>query len=258
MLELGGKNPLVVCDDADLDNAVKWVVLSALSNAGQRWASGSRVIIFEAIYDAFCHKLVEATKLLKVGFADVDDLGSVINERQLTRMQEAIERARASGARVLIGGHQLTDREYAGGFYMARRSSTTSHRTTISPRWSFSGQSLVFTGWGTSKRRSRFRTPPDGLTAAIHTWDVNRAIQFTQKVQAGMAMVNAGTYGSEPHTPFGGVKQSGNGTPANPAPKRSTCTQNSRRSTSLSIRRRCSLTVVGSAMQRPIRTSTGS
>ncbi len=69
-LELGGKNPLVVCDDADLDNAVRWTCLSAFSNAGQRCASGSRIIVFEAVYDAFRDKLLEAVDKLKVGPSD--------------------------------------------------------------------------------------------------------------------------------------------------------------------------------------------
>ncbi len=82
-LELGGKNPLVVCDDADLDNAVRWTCLSAFSNAGQRCASGSRIIIFEPVYDAFKEKLLEAVAKLKVGPTDNDDFGPVINQRQL-------------------------------------------------------------------------------------------------------------------------------------------------------------------------------
>jgi aldehyde dehydrogenase (NAD+) len=81
-LELGGKNPLVVCDDADLDNAVKWVLLSAYSNAGQRCAAGSRIIVFEAVYERFREMLVEATKKLSVGPEDKDDFGPVINEEQ--------------------------------------------------------------------------------------------------------------------------------------------------------------------------------
>ena len=83
-LELGGKNPLVVCDDADLVNAIKWTLLSAFSNAGQRCASGSRIIIFDSIYDQFRDILVKRTKDLKVGSGDEDDFGPVINERQLT------------------------------------------------------------------------------------------------------------------------------------------------------------------------------
>src|SRR5258706_16466909 len=82
-LELGGKNPLVVCDDADLENAVKWVLLSAFSNAGQRCASGTRIIIFDAIYETFRQLLIERASRLSVGPGDEDDFGPVINEEQL-------------------------------------------------------------------------------------------------------------------------------------------------------------------------------
>ena len=108
-LELGGKNPLIVCDDADLDEAVKWVCLSAFSNAGQRCAAGSRIIVFEKVYDAFRDKLIAAAKALKVGPNDGDDFGPVINERQITTMLAAIDKAKTEGARVLTGGERLTD-----------------------------------------------------------------------------------------------------------------------------------------------------
>src|SRR5215210_1038445 len=82
-LELGGKNPLIVCDDADLQNAVTWTLGSAFSNAGQRCAAGSRIIVFDAVYDRFKAMLVEATRALKVGTGDADDFGPVINEQQM-------------------------------------------------------------------------------------------------------------------------------------------------------------------------------
>src|ERR1051325_8556078 len=81
-LELGGKNPLIVCDDADVKNAVTWTVGSAFSNAGQRCAAGSRIIVFDAIYDRFKAMLLDATSRLKVGTADTDDCGPVINEQR--------------------------------------------------------------------------------------------------------------------------------------------------------------------------------
>jgi aldehyde dehydrogenase (NAD+) len=107
-LELGGKNPLVVCEDADLENAARWVCLSAFSNAGQRCASGSRIIIFEEVYDQFRDMLVEYAAALKVGPGDEHDLGPVINERQLNCMLAAVEEAKSNGASVLFGGERLT------------------------------------------------------------------------------------------------------------------------------------------------------
>ena len=118
-LELGGKNPLVVCDDADLENAANWVLLSAFSNAGLRCASGSRIIIFDSIYEKFRNLLVAQTETLTVGPGDDDDFGPVFNEKQLSNMLGAVDRARDKGAVVLTGGHRLTDHAHVNGFYMA-------------------------------------------------------------------------------------------------------------------------------------------
>src|SRR5687767_11739822 len=118
-LELGGKNPLVVCDDADLQNAVTWTIGSAFSNGGQRCAAGSRIIVFDAVYDQFRDMLLEAVSRLKVGTADTDDFGPVINEQQMTNMLAAVDRARATGAVVLTGGNRLTGGGYGGGYFVA-------------------------------------------------------------------------------------------------------------------------------------------
>src|SRR5687767_13128598 len=118
-LELGGKNPLIVCDDADLQNAVTWTVGSAFSNAGQRCAAGSRIIVFDAVYDRFKEMLVEATRRLKVGTGDTDDYGPVINESQMTNMLASVARAKAAGAAVLTGGHRLTGATYGEGYFVA-------------------------------------------------------------------------------------------------------------------------------------------
>jgi len=212
-LELGGKNPLVVCDDADLDNAANWVLLSAFSNAGQRCASGSRIIIFDSVYDEFRDLLVEQTNRLKVGVGDDDDFGPVINEVQLTNMLSAIEQAREKGAVVLTGGHRLADPAHADGFYMAPTIiEKVDPQDEISIKEIFGPITCLYRVRNFSEALQLANDSPYGLTACIHTRSIHRAIEFTQKVQAGVAVVNAGTYGSEPHMPFGGLKQSGNGT----------------------------------------------
>jgi alpha-ketoglutaric semialdehyde dehydrogenase len=212
-LELGGKNALVVCDDADLDEAVKWTVLSAFSNAGQRCASASRVIAFDRIYDTFRDRLLDRVRTLRVGPADEDDFGPVINERQLQAMTAAVDRARAGGARVLAGGSRLSHPPYAEGYYMAP---TVLER--LSPDDELSCQELfgpitaLYRVAGFNEAVELANHSPYGLTACIHTTSLDRAWMFCRLVQAGVVVVNAGTYGSEPHMPFGGVKQSGNGT----------------------------------------------
>jgi alpha-ketoglutaric semialdehyde dehydrogenase len=211
-LELGGKNPLVVCDDADLENAVKWVLLSAFSNAGQRCASGSRIIVFEAVYEKFRSMLIEATKNLRVGNTDHDDFGPVINKRQLDNMLAAIRRAEARGAVVLSGGHRLEDGSHRDGFYIAPTLiEDTSSTDEISTTELFGPIACLYRVSGFDAALEFANDSPYGLTACIHTSNIDRAMEFVQRVQSGVAVVNAGTFGSEPHMPFGGVKQSGNG-----------------------------------------------
>jgi len=211
-LELGGKNPLVVCDDADLENAVKWVMLSAFSNAGQRCASCSRVIIFSSVYDKFRDKLISATKTLSVGPENSDYYGPVINSKQLENMLSVVERAKKSGATVLTGGFRLTDKDRATGYYMSPtviENVKTDEEISVTELF---GPIVCLYKADNFKEALRLANDsPYGLTASIHTKDIDKAIEFSHKVQAGVTVVNAGTYGSEPHMPFGGLKQSGNG-----------------------------------------------
>jgi aldehyde dehydrogenase (NAD+) len=212
-LELGGKNPLVVCDDADLESAVKWVLLSAFSNAGQRCASGSRIIVFEAIYDQFRDMLVESTRALKVGPGDEDDLGPVINAKQLGNMLDALQAVRQKGAVILTGGQRLTDDAHANGFYMAPTLiENVDPEDDISTRELFGPITCIYRVKDFHAALQLANNSPYGLTSCIHTRNFHRAMEFSHKVQAGVAVVNAGTFGSEPHMPFGGLKQSGNGT----------------------------------------------
>jgi acyl-CoA reductase-like NAD-dependent aldehyde dehydrogenase len=212
-LELGGKNPLVVCDDADLDEAVRWTLLSAFSNAGQRCAAGSRIIVFSSVYDEFRARLLAATAKLQVGPGDKDDLGPVINGRQLEKMLEAVQRAAASGARVIAGGHRLSDPAHANGFYLAPTLvEDAGPDADISTCELFGPIACLYHVTNFSEALALANRSPYGLTACIHTTNFHRAMEFSLGVQSGVAVVNAGTYGSEPHMPFGGVKGSGNGT----------------------------------------------
>jgi len=211
-LELGGKNALVVCDDADLENAAKWVLLSAFSNAGQRCASTSRVIVFDSVYDTFRNLLVEKTGKLRVGTSDEDDFGPVINEGQLKNMVSAVERARQSGANILMGGERLNDAAHRDGFYMAPTLiDAVTPQEEISECELFGPVAILFRVRDFEEALALANDSPYGLTASIHTKSVHRAMRFCDKVQSVVAVVNAGTHGSEPHMPFGGRKQSGNG-----------------------------------------------
>jgi len=212
-LELGGKNPLVVCDDANLENAAKWVILSAFSNAGQRCAAASRVIIFDSVYEKFRQMLIEKTEKLTVGTADTDDFGPVINETQLEMMISVIARASKNGAHVLIGGTRLSGYGQKNGFFMAPTIIDTIRPSDeISTTELFGPIICLYRVQNFEEAVSLANNTQYGLTACIHSRNIHRAIEFTQRVQTGVAVVNAGTYGSEPHMPFGGMKQSGNGT----------------------------------------------
>jgi len=207
-LELGGKNPLIVCDDADLQNAVTWTLGSAFSNAGQRCAAGSRIIVFDAVYEKFKAMLVEATGRLKVGTADTDDYGPVINEQQMKNMLASVERARVSGATILTGGLRVP----RDGFFVAP--TIVEHagpNDEISRSELFGPITCLYRVKDFDEAVAVANDSPFGLTASIHTQNIHRAMAFIGRIQSGVAVVNGGTYGSEPHMPFGGLKQSGNG-----------------------------------------------
>jgi acyl-CoA reductase-like NAD-dependent aldehyde dehydrogenase len=211
-LELGGKNPLIVCDDADLPNAVTWTLGSAFSNAGQRCAAGSRIIVFDSVYDRFKTMLVEATRKLKVGTGDTDDYGPVINAEQMRNMLAAVVRAKDSGAIVLTGGERLTGSPYGDGYFVAP--TIVEHvgpNDEITRSELFGPITCLYRVRDFEEAIALANDSPFGLTAAIHTQNIHRAMTFIGRIQAGVAVVNGGTYGSEPHMPFGGLRQSGNG-----------------------------------------------
>jgi aldehyde dehydrogenase (NAD+) len=156
--------------------------------------------------------LLTGTRALTLGPTDDDDLGPVINEKQLANMLGAIEEARGEGSAVITGGERLTDEAHAGGFYMAPTLiEDVDPHSRISTTELFGPIACLYRVNNFEEAIQMANDSPYGLTACIHTRSIHRATEFSQKVQAGVAVVNAGTYGSEPHMPFGGLKQSGNG-----------------------------------------------
>jgi alpha-ketoglutaric semialdehyde dehydrogenase len=212
-LELGGKNPFVVCDDADLDQAVHWATLSAFSNAGQRCAAGSRLLVFRGVYDSFCERLVDNARRLTLGTAAGCDLGPLVSRRQQQNVLAAIARARAEGGRILCGGMVPEEPALAAGNYvqptvidgLANEADLICHEVfgpvvTVQPVDSI------------ADALHHANATEYGLTSAIHTRNIDRALWFAHRVRAGVCNINIGTYGSEPHMPFGGFGASGNGT----------------------------------------------
>jgi aldehyde dehydrogenase (NAD+) len=186
-LELGGKNALVVCDDADLDNAVRWALASAFSNAGQRCASASRIVVFDSVYDDFRERFLAGAREY--------DPGPVISE-------EAVERLVAAGA-------ERVDR--AGYWVAPTVLENVAPDAEVSCAELFGPVTILYRVGSFDEAVALVNDSPYGLTAAIHTASVHRAMTFAEQAQAGVVVVNGGTHGSEPHMGFGGVKQSGTG-----------------------------------------------
>jgi len=199
-LELGGKNALVVCDDADLENAVRWALASAFSNAGQRCASASRIVVFDEVYESFRQQLVAGAEGLPAE--------PVIAEASLERIIEAVRSATQDGASVLCGGERL---DRPGWYLPPTVLEGAAPEAEISCTELFGPVTLLYSVRDLDEAIALMNDSPYGLTAAIHTASVHRAMRFAEKAQAGVVVVNGGTHGSEPHMGFGGVKQSGTG-----------------------------------------------
>jgi acyl-CoA reductase-like NAD-dependent aldehyde dehydrogenase len=194
-LELGGKNALVVCDDADLDRAVEWSLASAFSNAGQRCAAASRLVVFDAVYDEFRDRFVAAARDYEAG--------PVISESSLERILAALD-----GAGVLVGGERL---ERPGTWLAPTVLEDVPVDAELSCTELFGPVTILYRVRDLDEAIALVNDSPYGLTAAIHTSNLHRAMRFAEAAEAGVVVVNGGTHGSEPHMGFGGVKQSGTG-----------------------------------------------
>jgi acyl-CoA reductase-like NAD-dependent aldehyde dehydrogenase len=194
-LELGGKNALVVCDDADLDRAVEWSLASAFSNAGQRCSSASRLVVFDGVYGEFRDRLVAGAR----GY----DAGPVITEQSLDRILAALE-----GEHVLVGGERL---ERPGWWLAPTVLEDVAPDADPSCTELFGPVTILYRVRDLDQAIALVNSSPYGLTAAIHTASLDRAMRFADEAEAGVVVVNGGTHGSEPHMGFGGVKQSGTG-----------------------------------------------
>jgi aldehyde dehydrogenase (NAD+) len=194
-LELGGKNALVVCDDADLERAVEWSLASAFSNAGQRCAAASRIVVFDAVYDEFRERFVERA----AGY----EAGPVISEESLARIIAALE-----GADVLTGGARV---DRPGWWLEPTVLADVPPDAELSCTELFGPVTILYRVGDIDEALALVNDSPYGLTSAIHTGSLHRAMRFADKVEAGVVVVNGGTHGSEPHMGFGGVKQSGTG-----------------------------------------------
>jgi aldehyde dehydrogenase (NAD+) len=213
-LELGGKNAIIVLDDADLDLAVEGIVWSAFGTSGQRCTAASRVIAHEKIYDALQSKLVAAAERLRLGpgWDDATDIGPVINQAAVEKIHSYTEIGTGEGAHLLTGGEIATDGDLAKGFY---------YRPTVFGDVEAGMRIAQEEIFGPTTALIKVRDFDEairvsngiqfGLSSAIFTRDVNKAFRAMRDLVAGITYINAGTTGAEVHLPFGGTKDTGNG-----------------------------------------------
>jgi alpha-ketoglutaric semialdehyde dehydrogenase len=213
-LELGGKNAIIVLDDADLELAVDGIVWSAFGTSGQRCTAASRVIVQDGVYEQLQSKLVANAEKMRLGpgWEDDTDVGPVINKRALEKIHSYTEIGKDEGAKLLTGGEVATDNGLDRGFF---------YRPTIfgdvDPQMRVAQEEI----FGPTTALIRVKDVDEairvsngikyGLSSSIFTSDVNKAFRAMRDLEAGITYINAGTIGAEVHLPFGGTKDTGNG-----------------------------------------------
>ena len=209
-LELGGKNAIVVMDDADVDLAVEGIVWSAFGTSGQRCTAASRVIVHEAVYGELQSKLVAAAEQLRLGpgWDDATDVGPVINREALDRIHGYTGIGRDEGAKLLTGGEIV---EGDGFFYRPTVFADVEPGMRIAQEEIFGPTTALIPVSGFDEAVAAANSVQYGLSSSIFTRDVNRAFRAMRDLQTGITYINAGTIGAEVHLPFGGMKQTGNG-----------------------------------------------
>ncbi|MBY0240529.1 MAG: aldehyde dehydrogenase family protein [Burkholderiaceae bacterium] len=211
-LEMGGKNPHIILDDADLDSAVNVALQSAFFSTGQRCTAASRLIVTDGIHDRFVAALAQRMQALRVGhaLADGSEIGPVVDARQLDKDLEYIESARAEGARLVCGGTRL-QRETEGFYLAPALFAETTPAMRLNREEVFGPVAGVLRVRDYDEALALANDTPFGLTAGISTTSLKYAAHFRRHAQAGMVMVNVPTAGVDYHVPFGGRKQSSYG-----------------------------------------------
>src|ERR1700720_2564388 len=213
-LEMGGKNIIIVMDDANLDLAVEGAVWGGFGTSGQRCTAASRVAVHKSVYGEFISRFVERAKKLKVGdgLDATVDMGPCINEQQLKTVMEYVEIWKQEGAKLLTGGHRLDSGPYAKGwFHEPTVFGNCGPKMRIAQEEIFGPVVSVIPIGGFEEAIEVANGVPYGLSASIYTRNVNRAFEAMRDLFTGIVYVNAPTIGAETHLPFGGTKQTGNG-----------------------------------------------
>jgi acyl-CoA reductase-like NAD-dependent aldehyde dehydrogenase len=210
-LEMGGKNPIIIASDANLDLAVDATISGGIRSTGQKCTATSRVIVVDDVYEAFKEKLVAKVKAIKVGDGLEADtwMGPCANENQLQTVLSYIDKGIKEGAELLCGGSRPDDAGLADGYYVTP---TVFDRVTPSmaiAKEEIFGPVLALIRVSSMEQAIEVANDADfGLSASIYTASIGNVLSFIQDMDAGLVRVNAETAGVELQAPFGGMKQS--------------------------------------------------
>jgi aldehyde dehydrogenase (NAD+) len=212
-LELGGKNPQIVLEDADLDRAVNGVMVGGLGSTGQRCTATSRAIVTEKVYDDFLSRLVARASSMRVG-PGMDpevEMGPLVDERALGGVTQWVETGRNEGASFSTGGNRLTDAGRDRGFFFAPTVIEAKPGMEIAQEEIFGPVVAVIQVRDVDEAIEIANSVRYGLTSTIFTRDVGRVFRFAERAEAGIVHVNRPGIGGFSHAPFGGIKDSGYG-----------------------------------------------
>lgn len=213
-LEMGGKNAIIVLDDADIDLAIEGIIWSAFGTTGQRCTAASRVIVHKGVLDALTGQLVETTKALKLGdgLLPTTDVGPVINDDQLNKIHEYSEIGLKEGAKLLCGGEIATEGELEGGFfYKPTIFGDVKPDMRIAQEEIFGPTTAIVPVGSLDEAIEVNNGTQFGLSTSVYTKDVDKAFRAIRDIYTGLVYINAGTIGAEVHLPFGGTRGTGNG-----------------------------------------------
>ncbi len=213
-LEMGGKNVIMVMDDADVDLAVDGAVWGGFGTSGQRCTAASRIVLHRDVYEAFARRFVERARALRVGngLDPKTEMGPVVSEAQLRRIEGYVEVGRAEGAKLLCGGRRMKEGDLARGFFFEPTVfGEVSPFLRIAREEIFGPVVALIPVASLAEAIAVGNSVEYGLSASIYTRDIGNAFRAMQEMFTGIFYVNAPTIGAETHLPFGGTKATGNG-----------------------------------------------